>query len=58
MEALFIHLVDVHATVVVMMMGIFLRVSNDVDKAFRRRSWEGRARKGLAEDGQERQKDH
>lgn len=58
MEALFIHLVDVHATVVVMMMGILLRVSKDVDKAFRRRSWEGRARKRLAEDGHERQKDH
>jgi hypothetical protein len=57
MEALLIHPVNVHATVVVMMMCTFLRVSNDVAEALRRRAQELRSRKRLANDGQERQED-
>jgi hypothetical protein len=57
MKALFIHPVEMHAAVVVMMMCTFLRVSNDVAEALRRRAQELRPRKRLANDGQERQED-
>jgi hypothetical protein len=57
MEALFIHPVEMHAAVVVMMMCTFLRVSNDVAEALRRCAQELRSRKRLANDGQERQED-
>ncbi len=58
MEALFLHLVDVHATVVVMMVGILQRMGDGVIERSRSHPQKRRARERLAEDGQERQKDH